>query len=80
MKEWQRRFAWFPKEINGTKVWLENYWERFVEWPRPRTREEQQIFMLRIGVLPWIYLPWGQWEYRLEPPAEADTKVVAFKR
>ena len=27
---WHRKFAWLPVNVNGTTVWLESYWVRFV--------------------------------------------------
>jgi hypothetical protein len=30
-KEWNRYFAWFPKEVEGQSVWLEHYEMRYVE-------------------------------------------------
>ncbi len=30
-REWHRRFAWFPRWIDGEWIWLEMYERQFVE-------------------------------------------------
>ena len=29
-KEWHKKFAWFPENINGETVWLRSYYMRYV--------------------------------------------------
>ena len=30
-KKWVKKFAFLPLDIDGTTVWLQFYWQRFIE-------------------------------------------------
>lgn len=79
-RQWHRKFALFPKEVQGRSVWLERYWQRFVDWPAPRTQHEWDRWNFRMKMMcsaHMIWLPWGEWEYSMLPPIETTaTNVV----
>lgn len=83
VQQWHRKFALFPKEIEGTKVWLEYYWQRYVSWPQPKTQEEWDHWFWRQRIMLasrfMVNLTWGHWEFSLRAPAEIGSKVVFLR-
>lgn len=81
-RQWHRKFALFPKEVEGTKVWLEFYWRRYVPWPKPETKEQwdhwhwQQRMMLASRFM--VILTWGEWELRLERQIDDPSNILSF--